>query len=374
VGEQKTDSTFSPTEMISIPVRLSDLRAAVADVNQHVWRRTFALNWLTEVYPAEASELLLELATKEASPMVRNAAVLDLGVAKVKAAVQPLMGMAQQSTDEALRRLAIVALGDIGDPASAPAIRPYLNDKDERVAALATDAIGGVRDADSVGTLLAIMKDKSKVKRRDRVGDALAAIGNREAVEGLLAFLRDPKGDMRELAAEKLALTKAPEAIAALVALTNDSNTPAKLHEAILKALGRVGGKEADDAAIAALRSAHAEVRKTAAMGIRESKVAGAVAPLWSAYQAEADKDAGIEIAAALVELKFADKSVVPFLVRRLDAKKNKLWYSDVKLLRHLTDQKFGPESPYGDEKDRDAELSKWREWWQQQPGAQPAP
>lgn len=93
------------------------------------------------------------------------------------------------------------------------------------------------------------------------------------------------------------------------------------------------------------------------------NELAGAAGPLWQAYQAEKEPRAGSSIASALVEVGFTDQSAVPVLLGRLDLKANKLWFSDVTLLRHLTKQQFGPRHEYVDAKDRDAELAKWRQW-----------
>jgi hypothetical protein len=87
--------------------------------------------------------------------------------------------------------------------------------------------------------------------------------------------------------------------------------------------------------------------------------------PLWQAYQAETKEDAADEMASALIELKFADKNALPFLIGRLDPKKNQVWYHDVRLLRHLTGKAYGPESKWSNDKTREAELIKWRQWWE---------
>lgn len=45
------------------------------------------------------------------------------------------------------------------------------------------------------------------------------------------------------------------------------------------------------------------------------------------------------------------------------DPKTNKLWFSDVDLLRQISGQRFGPPYKFAGEKERDAELAKWRQW-----------
>ena len=153
------------------------------------------------------------------------------------------------------------------------------------------------------------------------------------------------------------------QAIAALLAAADDSDSA--LYADALKALATIGAKEADQAAVTALQSKHPAVREKAAAQLRLRKWADAMTPLWQAYQAETKEDAADEMASALIELKFADKNAVPFLIGRLDPKKNPVWYHDVRLLRHLTGKAYGPENKWSNDKTREAELIKWRQWWE---------
>ena len=100
-----------------------------------------------------------------------------------------------------------------------------------------------------------------------------------------------------------------------------------------------------------------------AARQLGKAKPAGAGAVLWEAYRVETDEEAGSSMADALIAFKFSDPSSVPFLLGRLDPKSNKLWYEDVRLLRHITKQEFGPRQKHSDEQERNTELRKWRQW-----------
>jgi hypothetical protein len=104
-------------------------------------------------------------------------------------------------------------------------------------------------------------------------------------------------------------------------------------------------------------------VRRRAANQLGKAKPAEAAGPLWDAYKVEKDEVTGSRIASALADLKFGDQSAVPFLLDRLDPRANKLWHADVKLLRQITKQEFGPRNKYVNRKERDAELAKWRQW-----------
>ncbi|MBI1792375.1 MAG: HEAT repeat domain-containing protein [Acidobacteria bacterium] len=120
--------------------------------------------------------------------------------------------------------------------------------------------------------------------------------------------------------------------------------------------------------------SSTADVRTTAVTALKatdEKLEAEDITALWAAYERERDRRARGRLADALIEGGFADKARIPALIDGLDADKNPSWFANVKLLRHLTGQKLGPENEYSrDKKARKAELDKWREWWAQQPKA----
>ncbi len=416
VGEAKRGDTFKPVDAVTMTMRAADLRAVAVNSAQEDWRRIFTLNWLVEAHPKEAVDLLLEtVAQKDAPPSLRSAAAINLGAMKVGAAIQPLSEVVRTAEDVAFRQHAIEALGEIGNPAAAPVIRPLLDDASDELAVAAIKAVGKLKDAEAVGVLLVMLKKNErrrgltgmmilappqKSDRDEAAADALAAIGNRAAVEGLLGLLRDPRPWMPGLAAEKLGLTGSPDAVAPLADVVADRKAAKELQikcisslgklggpealaalrgaldsereelrEAAISALGAIGGQEANQAMLAALKSRHSNVRAKAASQLRIWKQAEAITPLWQAYQIETDEGTSEAIATALIELKFGEKEVALFLMGRLDpkvdTKKKPYWFDDVRLLRHLTGQKFGPEYKRADKKQREAELLKWRQWWE---------
>lgn len=358
---------------------------------------------------------------------------------KIGAAVQPLIEVVRTDKDAALRRNAVEALGEIGDPSAAPVIRPLLDDPGDELAVATMKAVGKLKDAEAVGVLLAMLKRNEKRRglegmiisgpplksdRDEAAADALGIIGNKAAVEGLLNLLRDPRPWMPGLAAEKLGLTNSPDAVAPLASILAEGKAPRsgggrsgifggglagalanrpdskKLQINCISSLGKLGGPEAlvallsaveseheelreaalsalggmkdpasIEALIAALKSRHSDVRGKAASQLQERKLADSVTSLWQAYQVETSEIASEAIATALIELKFSDKEAVKFLLGRLDpkvdTKKKPYWFDDVRLLRHLTGQKFGPGDKRADKKQREAELLKWRQWWE---------
>lgn len=462
-NEPKTDDVFQPSDAQSVRIVTADLTAQATETKLELWQRIFALNWLAETDSKAAEPLLIETATNTKNvDLLRNVASVNLGTLKAKAAVQPLVAILKEGVSTSVQRWAIDALGDIGNPEAAPAIRAFLEDADQSVAQAAMEAAGELKDAAAVPRLVAILRNDKHEKRHGSAGTALAAVGNADAVQGLAALLRDPQSKVRKLAAEKLGKTVSVQAVAPLVEVTADARAPSDvLHAAVsslgelggaealaalrraaendkddtrrtalaafgatkdaggvaalielaeraaypsrekavevlgsrkktealpslrrivanaqapskvrqqacealesmkdaqgipslliaandadgdlyvkaLRALGTVGGKETVSAAITALGSRHASVRERASYQLRTSKSLEAVVPLWRAYQSESEESPGRDIVSALVELGFADPAATAILVTRLDPSKNKLWSSDVHLLKHL--------------------------------------
>lgn len=488
--EPQKGQALSPLETRTVQVDPLELRK-LAVPGADLWRRIFAMNWLAESAPEEAKMVLLEqLAAKDNPPLLRSSAAINLGGMKEKSAVATLIEVLQATDNAGLRQWTIDALGDIGASEAAPVVRRYLNDPNTAIAKTALKAAGDLKDAEAVPALLAVLSDKSKKDLRPTAADALVAINNPAAVQGLLGILKDPKNEANELAAErlgkagvkdalgplaeiardskarrelrakalaslgqiggaeamttlrsaadgdndalrraaleafgkstepealqaliqfaertgyasredavrKLAESKSPDAAQAIRRITSDARAPAKvraaacrgirrsrdpealpaletalgdadadLYREALEAMSAIGGPPAERAALAALQSRHEPVRREAASALARMKPAQAQGPVWEAYRAETKEGPGRAMADALIELKFSDKQAIPFLIGRLDPGVNKLWFSDARLLRHLTQKDFGPKYEWGDRKDRDAELARWREWW----------
>lgn len=494
VGEQRTGDTFNPVETTTYPATAAELRALAMNEQQPLWLRVFALNWLVENHTAKAADLLIRyVSDTKLPPMLQTAAAANLGVWKVKTAVPALIEVTSKTESGDLRKQTVEALGEIGDPAAIPVIRPYLNLKGGEIHIAAIEAIGKLKDSESVVKLLGFLSDKNDEGRYSAAAAALAAIGDRQAVEGLIAVIQNSKlkKEARRFAALRLGGAHSAAALAPLTALVNDRNAPTELRSAAIFSIGETGGAEAlatlrglaegdndwrrdalsaigamkdpaatsalieltekqsyadraaaiaqlerrkaaealpllrkivadkqesvearraacgalknmrdkqsqsallsaaDDsdkfiyadaldamttlfgkesrpALIAALKSRHDNVRSAAATHLREQKAGESVAPLWQSYQQETQEWAGEEMASALIELKFNDRSAAPFLIERLDAQKNPLWFQDVRLLRHLTGQQFGPDNEWNG-KLREAEFAKWRQWWASQ-------
>src|SRR5262245_42251516 len=206
-------------------------------------------------------------ALKDEDWTIREEAAVALGTLRDPRAVVPLVSTLRDS-DRAVREAAIGALTAIGEP-SIPALGLCLSDPqlevqeaasailasigDERVlapltAALANKdwivrmhavkALGRIRHADSVESLLPLLQDKVKAVREETTA-ALAAIGD-AAIPSLLTALSSTDWLVRLHAVEALGKMGSPAAVEPLLSLLfNDHD--AAIREDAVRALGQIG-------------------------------------------------------------------------------------------------------------------------------------
>jgi HEAT repeat protein len=207
--------------------------------------RIFVLNWLAETDLQLAQPVLLRLATQKATEQVQLAAIANLGAWKVKPAVEPLLALLESGSDSVKAR-AIQALGEIGEPAAIRAVRALL--KDSRLKRYAVEAVGKLRDAESVPSLPA---DVRKGTTEDSVpaSESLGLIGGESAVDGLVGIASDQNADrlVRIRAFVSLAGIGAAKANAPAAAVLADKKAD-RLHSLavdLLAALVKSGNVEA---------------------------------------------------------------------------------------------------------------------------------
>ncbi|HEX5136299.1 MAG TPA: HEAT repeat domain-containing protein, partial [Planctomycetota bacterium] len=96
------------------------------------------------------------------------------------------------------RRSAADALGGLGDPAAAPALRPLLEDPDRDVVASAAQALGRLDDRASVPAMEAALRRATFVESRRDLAAALATLGSAAGVPALLEGLDYPDDLIRK--------------------------------------------------------------------------------------------------------------------------------------------------------------------------------
>jgi len=122
--------------------------------------------------------------------------VIALGLLKdIQSAGQLQDILLQNDRDPALRGLAAVALGLIGEPGAIDPIRKVLQERtEEKLRVEAAVALGLLRDRGAVKILVDILEDdKSSQFVLGSVTQALGQIGNHDAITPLVGVLEDPK-------------------------------------------------------------------------------------------------------------------------------------------------------------------------------------
>jgi HEAT repeat protein len=211
-----------------------------------------------------------------------------------------------RDADRNARLTAVTSLANIGDERAAPGLAQVLNDPDRQVRETAVQAlvkIGGqavehlvavlkegdkelrpraaqvlgyIVDPRSLGPLVEALADED-AQVRSAAADALAAFKDRSTVEPLLASLRDPASGVRFSSAGSLWQIGDPRAVDGLIALLKDTEQCNRLRAA--QALGDLG----DDRVVAPLLELiqrDKETRIEAAVASAKVSPARAVQPL----------------------------------------------------------------------------------------------
>jgi HEAT repeat protein len=310
-----------PAEMVAVeaiealgklkdPVSVAPMLSRMVDKQREKQADTIA-RALAHVDTPEAWSGLIATASDRNAPFqARRSSILALGSAHHAAAVPPLASIvANEGDEDGIRSNAIDALEMLGGADAWTAIRAAVAAKKPMVAQSAIRALASSKDAATRAYVVEIAGS--------------------------------PRHPLRDDAIDQIAAHKIPNADATLRAALRDGSTPTKTM-------------------IRAAAALHATAQEPESAD---------TAALWNAYQREKDGYLGSRLADALIEQKFNDKGAIPVLVAGLEEGKNKLWFSNVKLLRHLTGQSFGPENEYaGDKRARASDLGKWRAWWVAQP------
>jgi HEAT repeat protein len=263
VAAVKQEITLTP---IAVPLSGQAL-AGMAQAGQPPWQRVVAVNWLAERQPAAAAEILLQVAADGAAPpVVRHAALLNLGVLKVGGALSVLQGALDPASPRGMRMSALTAVGDLGDSRGAAAVRPFLTDSDAGVALRAIAAAAALEDSGSVPILTRILREHSEEELQAEAASALGAIAGPDALSALESTLRDGKAPLgarggAALAAGRWRLESLVPAMHAVV--TNDDESEAVRARAV-RGLAMVGSTAALEALRAASNSSEESVRSSA--------------------------------------------------------------------------------------------------------------
>ena len=173
-----------------------------------------------------------------------------------------------------MRKAAAQALGNIADPRAVEPLINTLKDEDLYVRKAAAQALGNTADPRAVEPLINTLKDED-LSVREAAADALIMlgepavkalgnIGDPLAVDLLIAFLEDDRWSVRKAAAEALGVIGDPQAVEPLIAALKDAVDFYET-EAVAHALGTIGDPRAVESLITTLQGNSEHERQAAA-------------------------------------------------------------------------------------------------------------
>ncbi len=179
--------------------------------------------------------------------------------------LQDAMGRSEQV-------LAVDLLGHFGQASSLPWIIDLSLSGDLEVADAAQRSLAKIGGVSAIPTLISYIKRNFKDGARG-VSSALVVLGNKhhhEVIEQILPMLDGTESGLRQVAADILCQVAHKTNLNIIIRLIGDED--AKVREAAVRAMGRVGGEEAVEKLRVALTDESPQVRATAtkALGVRE--------------------------------------------------------------------------------------------------------
>jgi HEAT repeat protein len=338
---------------------------------------------------------------KENDPLTQAVAIAalgELGEAAAAAEVRPFLS----SRNDLIAATSAEAAGMLRDGESVAVLLKFLGDKNHEkrhpLIAKALSKIGTQPAWDGLLATAAGRKFGFQARRSAALSLGKARYG--PATPVLTKVLNDDREDkgIRLNTISALALLGSEDAWAAITAVAGGKNqslarwavkemggskNPAQIAQ-VIEIAGKAGHAQRETAldqiryrklagagptlrAVIREASVSADLRAVAASALAatsEKLEDEDFSALWMAWERERDPYARERLADALIAGGFGDKTRIPELIDGLDEDKNQSWFANVKLLRHLTGQKLGPENKYsGDKKTRKAEFEKWRAW-----------
>ncbi len=328
-----------------------------------------------------ALEALGEIGDASAAPTVRGAigaadqqrsrvAIRNAARLKDSEAVAPIVAALGASREEGLMSLCVDALSKIGTPQAWDRVIGVANNARAPFQArrVAIVAIGEHAYAPGESALIALLSGRGSDKSIQlNVISALGHFNDDAAVAAMVAVAGARDDTVAGAAVGALARIKTLRAVEELVRIAGTAG-----HGQSAEAMSKLG--EARNAvAIAPLRAVLSDAARggadraaafTAIKSIDAAQIADADrSALWAAFTATRQERPAEQVARALIDGGFNDRSVVPALIAGLDERRNDAWFANVLLLRHLTGQTIGPEYRFGSRDSHEADFARWRTW-----------
>ncbi|HKY62770.1 MAG TPA: HEAT repeat domain-containing protein, partial [bacterium] len=211
---------------------IETLERLAQDLN---WSLLEQIEWVDQVKP-RAGRILLEGALSEAAPSVR--------------------------------RNAVTALGNLGDPEARPAVEQALGDSDAKVRASAAEALGHLGEPTARLALERALEDPLP-NVRAAAATSLGMLGDPAARAALEKAVNDPNEDVQANAVMALGDLGDPASLTILRKLYEDPRC--MIRGTVLQALGKLRGSAAQPILDNALVSPNSELRRQAALALGES-------------------------------------------------------------------------------------------------------
>jgi HEAT repeat protein len=198
-------------------------------------------------------------------------------------ALKPLIACLRDK-DTKVRRSAVDALGQIGDPRAVDPLIDCLKSRDMEIRRSAVTALGRIGDARAVDPLIALFENSERTMRKlidialgkidwpsdteesrarycimKQAWHTCVEIGT-PAVAYLIAALNNKETYMRQPAAEALEKIGNAQVVEALIAVLEGGNVEAR--KAAIEVLGRIGGAEAVNPLVATFEHSDNETRR----------------------------------------------------------------------------------------------------------------
>jgi HEAT repeat protein len=177
------------------------------------------------------------------------------------------------SGDTESRRLAVIALGRIGDQQAVPALLPLLEEDDPRLTVPVAVALARLGDSRAFEPLLGLLGDRDASVRQAAIG-ALNSIGHSDMARRVSMLLKDKDARVRESATRIAGYFGYPECLEALVACATDTDEAVRV--AALESLPYFDSQNAIELLADALANGTPRVRGASAQAL--GSIGGAAA------------------------------------------------------------------------------------------------
>lgn len=216
---------------------IEGLMAALKDPDVSVTRAMVGA--LAEIGTGEAISGLVEV-LRDSDHAIRMDIMAALQQFGTKSTL-PLLGLLSDE-DQRVRAVAAEALGNVDDPRTLAPLMRALNDSASEVRINAAEALGNLGDPRAVEPLIRALYD-SAGGVRERAAGALGKLNDARAIEPLIDALSDPNMLVQTQAMNALAAMRATQAVEPLTSLL--TNTGTYMASKVVWALHEIGTPEA---------------------------------------------------------------------------------------------------------------------------------